>query len=406
MRGQSTEKADVFLLPLGREIAPDAPACVHHAGAGGLCQCPKLHHATARNSGLPRGIVQIQTLRRRGFIDRIHLGPVQHRQPARLVLIDNRVPARQPRRCDLIVQRDRGIGQVIKQRLKMIVEKRQPVFRALMLAPCADRLVQRIVGARRAKLQPVVLAKPRHRRLVQYHFGDRGQFDQVQLFGGALRRRIKPARAVQHIAEQVQPHRPQIAGRVNVDDTAAHGVIAGFRHRGRLHEPHAHQKPAQRRIVNPVTDPRGKSSLAQDRPRGQLLRGGVQRGQQHERLGHPMRKCRQRRHPLRRNIGIGRHPVIGQTIPSGELDHRHIWGKKPQRIAHGNQPLVIARHMAHGHAARQFRQNAGGVEPFGRAGYGDMCRISHLRASCGAVHPTVNRPVPRCLGSGTCPTWL
>ena len=78
---------------------------------------------------------------RDGFVDGIQTVPFGERQAARLVLILDRLPPRQTRGRDLIVQHDRGLRQVVEQRLQPIVEKRQPMLDALMLAPGADSFV-------------------------------------------------------------------------------------------------------------------------------------------------------------------------------------------------------------------------------------------------------------------------
>ena len=106
------------------------------------------------------------------------------------------------------------------------------MFHALMLAPRRDRIVQRIVKPGGAEFDPVVLAEPGDRRVIQDDFRYRGEIDGFQLFDGALADRIEPPRPVQHIAKQIEPHRAGIAGGIDVDDAATHRVVAGFRHGG------------------------------------------------------------------------------------------------------------------------------------------------------------------------------
>ena len=237
-----------------------------------------------------------------------------------------------------------------------------------MLAPRTDRLVQRIVGAGCAKFQTVALAKTGDRRLVQNHLGHRRQFDQIQFLSGALGCRIKAARAVQRIAEQIEPHRPQIARRIDVDDAAAHRVIAGFHHRRALHKPHAHQKMAQRFFVDPVAHTGRKRRLAQNVARRHPLGRGIQRGEQHKPLGHAVHQRGQRRHALRANVSVRRHAIIGQTIPSRKHDDRQIGGEKPQRFDHRGHAFVVARHVANRHATLvQLGQDQLGVKALGRA---------------------------------------
>ena len=167
MIGQRSEKADTFLLALRREIAANAPACVCDTGASGLWQRRKLHCAAVHQCAFPRQIVQIEATWFGRLIDAVHLRAVFHRQTARFILIFDAVPARQPRPGDLIVQRDGGVRQIVKQGFQFFVKERQPVFRALMFAPGADGLIKRIVGACRAKFQPVALAKTGNGSLVQ-----------------------------------------------------------------------------------------------------------------------------------------------------------------------------------------------------------------------------------------------
>ena len=86
----------------------------------------------------------------------------------------------------LVVQHHRGPWQIVEQRLQPLMEERQPMLHPLMLAARADRLVQGVIRPCRAKLDPVVLAKPGDRCLVEQHFGHRCKINGLQLFRGAL----------------------------------------------------------------------------------------------------------------------------------------------------------------------------------------------------------------------------
>ena len=253
------------------------------------------------------------------------------------------------------------------------MKERHPVFRTLMLAACTDRLVQRIIGARDPEFDPVILAKTGDRAFVQNNLADGGQFDQFQLFGGALRGRIKAPRAVQRVAKQIKPHGAKVTGWENVDDATADRVIPRFGHRRALHKPHAYQKPPQCGFVDTVTHTGGKRGSSQHIACRHPLRCGVQRGEQNELVRHPMHQPCQRRHALRRNIGIGRHTIIGQTIPARKHNYRHIRREKAQRGLHRCHTLVIACNMQHRRATfAQFVQHCLRIKAFGDAGKRDL----------------------------------
>mmetsp|Transcript_23829 Transcript_23829/g.43063 ORF Transcript_23829/g.43063 Transcript_23829/m.43063 type:complete len:481 (-) Transcript_23829:1871-3313(-) len=372
MRRQSPKKADTFLLAFGREITPDAPPRIRDAQPRRLRQGRELDHAVTGDSGLPRGIIQIKPTGRGRFVNTVHLRPVRHRQTARLVLVLDAVPPGQTAGGHMFIQCHGRIWQIIKQRLKMVVEKRHPMLGTLMLAPGTDRLIERIIGASGAELQPVGLAEPCHSRIVQDNLGHRGQFDHIQFFGCALGRRIKAARAVQHIAKQIKPHGPQITGRVDINDAAANGIVARLHHRRALNKAHTDQKGPQRALIHTGPDGGRKRSLAQKRPGRHPLGRCVQRRQQHILAWHFMYQRRQGRHPLRGNVRIGRDPVIGQTIPARKHQHRHVRCEKAQRGLHRGQTLVVPRHVDNGTLLGHLIQNQAGVKAFGRARDGDM----------------------------------
>ena len=54
-----------------------------------------------------------------------------------------------------------------------------------------------------------------------------------------------------------------------------------------------------------------------------------------------MYKCRQRCHALRRDISVGRNPIIRQAVPPRKNNDRQIWRKKPQSVLHRDHTLII-----------------------------------------------------------------
>ena len=172
----------------------------------------------------------------------------------RAILIDNTVPAGQPLRADLIVHTDCDARQIIKQCLEVVLKEPQPMLDACMFSARTDRLVERIIRTRCPERNAVILAKPYNGLLVQYHLGYRRKLDLFEGFCRALGHRIKATCPVQYITKQIQPDRTRLARRVNVNNTAAHRIIASVHDRRALGEPHAHQKLAQSVLVDAVAD--------------------------------------------------------------------------------------------------------------------------------------------------------
>ena len=384
--GQRAEQVDVFLLALGREIAPDAPAGIAHPRPRGRRQRVELHRPAPVQRRLPRRLVEVKLIGRYRLVDAAHAPLFGHRRATGFILVGDTLPARKVGRAQLVIQRHRHPGQVVEQLLQPLVEERQPVLGALRLAAGADRLVKRVVGAGGAELDAVVLPETADRRLVEHHLADRGQFDTVQLLRGALACRVEAARPVEHVAEQVQPHRPALARRVDVDDAAADRVVARLQHRGRLDKPHPREEIAQRALVDAPAHLRGEGRVAQDRARRHPLHRRAQRGQQHEPRRPRVHQPRQRRHPRRGDVGIGADPVIGQAIPCREGEHRHVGREEPQRRARRGHALVVARDMDDGAiGARDLFQDQAGVETFGGAGHRQALRFGHLGGLIPAV---------------------
>ena len=227
----------------------------------------------------------------------------------------------------------------------MIVEKRQPMFDAGVFAPCTYGLIKRIVCACRAKFNTVSLAKARNRRFVQDNLGHWCQFNNRQLFRGALCCRIKPAGAVQHVPKEVKPHWPRLPRRIDINNAAADRIITRLYDSGALGEAHAHQKRSQRLFIHLVPDSCDKTCPFKHAARRDALGRGIKSGQQ-DKLFRPTRhEPRQNRHPRRRDICIGRCAVVGQTIPRRKADNWDVRCEKRQSLAHRFKAFVITRHV-------------------------------------------------------------
>ncbi len=376
---QCTEEVDVLKLALGREVAPDAAARIQDAGAGRLRQGDKLHHPMPGDRGLPSGIVKIEEPRRTGLVDRIEPVLALHRLAAGVILVLDPLPPRQPRRGQLVVEHHGRAGKIVEERLEPFVEEGQPMLHPGMLAPGAHGFVERIVGARRAELDAVVLPEAGDRGLVEDHLRHRRELHHGKLLGRPLRRRIEAPRAVQDVAEKVEPDRAALPRRVDVDDAAAHRVVAGLGHRRGLRETHADEEVAQGAFVHAVADAGGEGGGLQHRARRQPLGRGVERGQQDEGLRQPLRQRRQRRHPGGGDIGIGRDPVIGQAVPGRKCQDQRIRREEGQGRPHRLHPPVVAGDMEDGHALRQLARDKTRVKALGRAGQGDVVAGGHAR---------------------------
>ena len=182
-----------------------------------------------------------------------------------------------------------------------------------------------------------------------------------------MRGGVKASRAVQHIAKEVQPHRPALARRKNVNDTAPYGVIARLRHRIALRKPHADEEVAQRSLVDPLAHPCAERRFAQHLTRRNSLRDRIDGGEQDEPLGAAMHQPGERRHSRRRNVSVRRDAIIRQTIPGRKRQDRHAGVEEAQRIRHARHALVIQRDVDdRTFAPRDLGQDEGGIEPFGR----------------------------------------
>src|SRR5262249_4818343 len=105
------------------------------------------------------------------------------------------------------LDRDRSARHVVKNRLEPIMKKRQPMFHAGMTATLAHRLVQEVVGRRRAKGLNITKTKALDGLGGKLNLGDRHEADPVELVGRALAFRIEATDGFERIAEEIEPHR-------------------------------------------------------------------------------------------------------------------------------------------------------------------------------------------------------
>ena len=129
------------------------------------------------------------------------------------------------------LDRNRTSFDVVEQGFEPLVKQRQPMLHAGVAAAFAHRLVEHVIRAGRAKSRHVAGAKQADRLRGELKLRHRHQVERTQFVGGALGLRIEAADRFQRVAEEIEPHRRVHAGREQVDDAAADGVIAGFAHR-------------------------------------------------------------------------------------------------------------------------------------------------------------------------------
>src|SRR5215471_20149034 len=101
-----------------------------------------------------------------------------------------------------------------------------------VLAPLGNRLIERIVRRGSAELRHITGAEQADSVAGELKLGDRDQVERAQLVGRALRLRIEAPDRFQRVAEKIEPYRGIHAGCEQIDDAAAHSIIAGLAHSG------------------------------------------------------------------------------------------------------------------------------------------------------------------------------
>jgi hypothetical protein len=135
----------------------------------------------------------------------------------------------------------------------------------------------------------------------------------------------------------------ETAGRIEIEDAAAHGIFAMLHDRARAPETGLLQAPHELVHVDVLARREGFQRLANKLARRHALQGGIDRRDDDGRLAPPGgRENGQRGQPLGNDLGIGRDAVVGHAIPGRDGDHAHMWSKEGQGGGERLEPPVVA----------------------------------------------------------------
>ncbi len=315
---------------------------------------------------VPFAFGEIEPVGRQRLIERAAAAGMIERFLARLIVV---LDLRQPFVGGLLGQRldgDRAAVDIIEQRFHLFVEQRQPMLHAGIASAFADGLVEHVVGPRRAEGRDIAGAERADGVAGQLELRHRDQIERAQVGVGALRLRIEAADRFQRVAEEIEPHRLVHAGREQIDDAAAHGIIAGFAHRGGAIKAVEIEPGGDAGHRQNVAGRRRERLLGERIARRHPLQRGIDGGQQHGRMlaARDAGEARQRHHAGRHHGGVRRYPVIRQAIPGRKFQHLDVGGKEGER-ARGRRH---ARAVAADDRKRNRRRLGGGRDSAGKIG--------------------------------------
>ena len=269
----------------------------------------------------PFTLREVKSVRRQRLIGRTAAVLIE-RLLARLIIVGD---LRQPFVGGLFGQRledDGRAAHIIEQRFQTFVEQRQPVLHAGVAAALGDGGIEHVIGAGGAEGCDIAGAEGADSVAGELEFGHRHEIKRAQIGIGALRLRIEAADQLQRVTEKIEPHRLAHAGREQVEDTAAHGVVARL----------AHRRGAVKAVeIEPLDDTvhrqkiagcRGERLPGNDVARRHPLQDGIDRREQYggPGAGGDAREPRQRRHALRNHGRMRRYAVVRQAIPGGKFE--------------------------------------------------------------------------------------
>ncbi len=327
---------------------------IHHAARIGRRRIGReLPDGMAGEAPVPLRGVPVQALGRQRLVrPGVALaGPLQ--AAPRSVKVGDGLQACVTRLLGLPVERHRRLGQVVEQRLQALVEQRQPVLHAGVRAAGADRLVERVVLAGGAEGLAIGGPEALDGRRLQDHLVDRLERERLVAAAAALSERVEGADALQLVAEEVEAQRLLLARREDVDDAAAHGVLAGLADRVAAHVAVGGEERGQPLERETVADACGQHPLGEGLARRQALHERVDRGQHDAPTGRDARphQTDQGVDALGDDVAVRAHPVVGQAVPRRQRQHLGLRREEPQRLGGAGHARVVAGHVQHRRAA-------------------------------------------------------
>ena len=231
MRDCGVEHVGALVLPLGSKIAPCPSAAIDDVAYARLRLEWREPRKWPRGQPLlPLTFAEIKPRGRQRLIVRL-AGTLRVSRAACRIIIGDERNALMGRVVGATVEHERRIAEIVKDRIELVVQQRQPMFDADGAAAFADRCIEIVARGRCAELGRVALAEALDQFGCQTRFAHRHEIERAQLRGRALRLRIEGADQFEGIAKEIEPDRRRRAWRIEVDNAAARGVIADVAHR-------------------------------------------------------------------------------------------------------------------------------------------------------------------------------
>jgi hypothetical protein len=222
------------------------------------------------------------------------------------------------------------------------------VFETGIAPPLADRLVEPVVAGRCAEGRHIGLPEALDALGGELNLAHGHEIQGAQGPDRALRLRIEGADRFERITEEVEAHRVGQPCRKEIDDAAAHRVFARVPNGARAQEAVGLEPVDQLRRVDHVAG-RRREGLGRDAGfRGHALDQGVHGRREDARLvlgGLGAGEPRERRHPLRGDGAVGRHPVIGLAVPGRERQDLDLGRDEGEAACEVLLPLPVAGDM-------------------------------------------------------------
>ena len=219
----------------------------------------------------------------------------------------------------------------------------------------ADRLIERVLAGGGAEHLHVAAAEQLLAGLAQRHLADRHQGQALHDLAGALGFGVEGFHVLQRVAEEVEAHGGRAAGREQVEDAAAHGVLAGLHDGAAAREARQVEALDQLAHVEALARRDGLERAADELARRGALQDGVDGGDDDGRvLAARSGEARERGDAPRHDLAVGADAVVGHRVPGGKLDDLHLGGEEGEALGNRLEAPVVA-----GDVQQERRRRAG-----------------------------------------------